>query len=284
MSLVPRLWAAEYARRLLGTGQSAEDNRSKVLDLGLEYGLMTPYTSFLALDSEAAYAQQGIKRHNPRLRGARLTSITGPRAEAELGALFELSSPRVMTGCSKSDEAPSAAASREGSGRSRGADMPAAAPGGHDHDDASEGRARLHQRGLRRKVGRRRIERSQCGRRPGERRRRVCGGERDEPTRRAAPSPHGRASRLRDDEQAIGRERPEREQRQDDGRREGRHRGAASGKRRGEKSAAGAASLPDQARSRHVQRRRQPSFGRTDRALATAAEASEGAARRRVSI
>lgn len=72
-SFVPRLWAAEYVRRLLGSGATADDNRAKVLDLGMSYGLMTPYTSILALDSEEAYAQQGVARRASPLRGARLT-------------------------------------------------------------------------------------------------------------------------------------------------------------------------------------------------------------------
>src|SRR5207248_10725250 len=51
-SLVPRLWAAEYARRLMGS--NAEENRGQILQLGVEYGLITPFTGSLALDSEAS--------------------------------------------------------------------------------------------------------------------------------------------------------------------------------------------------------------------------------------
>ena len=36
---------------------------------------MTPYTSILALDSEAAYARQGIVRRASRLRGVKLTAL-----------------------------------------------------------------------------------------------------------------------------------------------------------------------------------------------------------------
>jgi hypothetical protein len=72
---VPSLWAAEYVRRLLGSGGVADDRRAKVLDLGLTYGLMTPYTSILALDSEGAYARQRIVRRKSALRGVRLTSL-----------------------------------------------------------------------------------------------------------------------------------------------------------------------------------------------------------------
>jgi Ca-activated chloride channel family protein len=76
-SFVPRLWAAEYVRRLLGSGTTADDHHAKVLDLGINYGLMTPYTSILALDSEMAYAQQGVTRRTSPLRGTRLSGGLG---------------------------------------------------------------------------------------------------------------------------------------------------------------------------------------------------------------
>jgi Ca-activated chloride channel family protein len=104
-SLVPRLWAAEYVRRLLGSGAGPDDNRSKVLDLGLEYGLMTPYTSILALDSDEAYSRQGVPRRDTRLRGVRLTSIANERQEQELVAPYLALAPRTMTGCARSEPA-----------------------------------------------------------------------------------------------------------------------------------------------------------------------------------
>ena len=104
-ALVPRLWAAEYVRRLLGSGVGPDDNRSKVLDLGIEYGLMTPYTSILALESEEAYARQGLPRRSSRLRGVRLTSIQNEEQEHELFAPFLPTLPAVATGCSKSESA-----------------------------------------------------------------------------------------------------------------------------------------------------------------------------------
>jgi len=107
--MAPRLWAAEYMRRLLGSGAGTDENRAKILELGLEYGLMTPYTSILALDSEAAYARQNIKRRNSKLRGVRLTAIESDKHEEALGCLF---SPALafqpLAGCSRSDFAPSA--------------------------------------------------------------------------------------------------------------------------------------------------------------------------------
>ncbi|MDC0723319.1 VIT domain-containing protein [Nannocystis bainbridge] len=70
--MVPKLWAAAYVERLLGDSRGLEAVRGKILALGLEYGLMTPFTSFLALDSEAAYAQQGIQRRRRQLGGLQL--------------------------------------------------------------------------------------------------------------------------------------------------------------------------------------------------------------------
>jgi Ca-activated chloride channel family protein len=60
--VVPKLWAAARIERLLGDGRGPDAVRGKVLALGLEYGLMTPFTSFLALESEQAYARQGVER------------------------------------------------------------------------------------------------------------------------------------------------------------------------------------------------------------------------------
>lgn len=98
-SLTPRLWAAEYVRRLLGSGAGTDDNRAKILELGLEYGLITPYTSILALDSEDAYARQNILRRKSPLRGIHLTAIEASGASA-MGATFL---PPIM-GCDRPDD------------------------------------------------------------------------------------------------------------------------------------------------------------------------------------
>jgi len=57
---VPFLWARMYLERLMGEG--LEDNRGNVISLGLTYALMTPFSSFLVLESDEAYAMQGITR------------------------------------------------------------------------------------------------------------------------------------------------------------------------------------------------------------------------------
>jgi Ca-activated chloride channel homolog len=76
-SYAPRLWAAEQIRRLLANARSPDEQRGRVVALGLEYGLMTPFTSFIALESEAAYAQMGINRKSSHLRAGRLASLSG---------------------------------------------------------------------------------------------------------------------------------------------------------------------------------------------------------------
>ncbi|GEM_PF-797701 len=60
--VVPRLWAKAYIDALLTDTRGLEAVRGKVLSLGYDYGLMTPFTSFLALESESAYRSAGIER------------------------------------------------------------------------------------------------------------------------------------------------------------------------------------------------------------------------------
>jgi tetratricopeptide (TPR) repeat protein len=74
--IVPRLWAGAFVERLLGDSRGVEAVRGKILSLGLEYGMMTPFTSFLALDSEVAYQQQGIVRRPRAFGGVKLTADT----------------------------------------------------------------------------------------------------------------------------------------------------------------------------------------------------------------
>ena len=72
--VVPRLWAGSFVERLLGDTRGVEAVRGKILSLGLEYGMMTPFTSFLSLDSESAFAQQGITRRRRNFGGVKLTA------------------------------------------------------------------------------------------------------------------------------------------------------------------------------------------------------------------
>jgi Ca-activated chloride channel family protein len=75
--VVPRLWAAAYVERLLGDSRGVEAVRGKILSLGLEYAMMTPFTSYLALDSESAYVQQGVGRRSRLFPGVKLTADSG---------------------------------------------------------------------------------------------------------------------------------------------------------------------------------------------------------------
>ena len=54
-SALPRLWARERITRLADLNQLSQDDerRQEVLNLGLKYGLLTDYTSFVAIDSQA---------------------------------------------------------------------------------------------------------------------------------------------------------------------------------------------------------------------------------------
>jgi len=105
-SLVPRLWAAEYVRRLMGASSVPDENRTQILQLGVEYGLITPFTSSLALDSEASYARQNIQRKHSRLRGVKLSAITSPAEEEnQLRRIMLPGAAPTMMGCSKSSPA-----------------------------------------------------------------------------------------------------------------------------------------------------------------------------------
>lgn len=113
-ALVPRLWAAEKIRRLLGESADFEQHRGKVVELGLDYGLVTPFTSILALESEQAYQQQGIKRRSSPLRGVHLTSLT-PAAERDFVLTLLPPSPVAGMGCA--DEKSASVASERGPAR-----------------------------------------------------------------------------------------------------------------------------------------------------------------------
>ena len=98
---VPRLWAAAHVERLLGAAGGPDVERGRIAALGIEYGLMTPFTSILALESEAAYARMGIQRRRSPLRGVKLTSLDR-KAERRLNdGLDAMAAPAIAWGCSK---------------------------------------------------------------------------------------------------------------------------------------------------------------------------------------
>jgi tetratricopeptide (TPR) repeat protein len=108
--LVPKLWAAAHLGRLLGQAADPDEVRGRVLQLGVEYGLMTPFTSILALESEAAYHQQGIPRDRSPLKGARLSALAGPEGDARLARLQRVSNA-VGFGCALESREPATAQS-----------------------------------------------------------------------------------------------------------------------------------------------------------------------------
>jgi len=60
-SFVPRLWARMHLDELLGQGRTPEI-KADVIALSEEYNIMTPYTSFLVLESDEDRERFGVKR------------------------------------------------------------------------------------------------------------------------------------------------------------------------------------------------------------------------------
>jgi len=69
-SFIARLWATRRVGFLLDEirlrGESAE-LKDEVIRLSKEYGIMTPYTSYLVLEDDKAYAQHGIARDGGKM-------------------------------------------------------------------------------------------------------------------------------------------------------------------------------------------------------------------------
>ena len=86
-AFVPRLWAGAYVKRLLGAAGGPDIERGRIASLGVEYGLVTPFTSILALESEAAYGRMGIQRKRSPLRGVQLGALHGRMEDAIVARL-----------------------------------------------------------------------------------------------------------------------------------------------------------------------------------------------------
>lgn len=111
-AFVPRLWAAEHVRRLLGAAGGAEQERGRIAALGLTYGLMTPHTSIIALESEAAYDKLGIPRRPSKLRGIRLGALdAATAATSRVGVASPGTVPAAAFGCSRTERTASDEAS-----------------------------------------------------------------------------------------------------------------------------------------------------------------------------
>ena len=86
-ALVPRFWAGAYMKKILGETGGADEQRGTLVKLGTDYGLMTPFTSFLVLESEQAYAAQGIKRKQPMGKARLLAKADEAETETSRGEL-----------------------------------------------------------------------------------------------------------------------------------------------------------------------------------------------------
>jgi Ca-activated chloride channel family protein len=128
--VVPRLWAGAFVERLLGDTRGVEAVRGKILSLGLEYGMMTPFTSFLSLDSESAFAQQGISRRHRNFGGVKLTADSQWTRGAErkptgfIAMLGAAASAPLGCGAGSSPEARSEEANRAASPAPQSAPSP----------------------------------------------------------------------------------------------------------------------------------------------------------------
>ncbi|HUT78422.1 MAG TPA: hypothetical protein VM285_12080, partial [Polyangia bacterium] len=81
---LPSIWARMYLERLMGDG--LDGNRGSIIGLGLAHSLMTPFTSFLALESPAAYLQRGMAPINRFRFGAKDRVRRASGAEIAVGA------------------------------------------------------------------------------------------------------------------------------------------------------------------------------------------------------
>jgi hypothetical protein len=82
---IPRVWARERLDALMLAQQTQEIAR-QIIDLSQEFTLMTPYTSFLVLENEAAYAQYGIVRAKRRRYWEELGKLRSAPPPEELRA------------------------------------------------------------------------------------------------------------------------------------------------------------------------------------------------------
>jgi len=96
-AFVPRFWAHEQMRRRLGSAADPGEVRGPLLRLGLDYGLMTPFSSILSLHNEQAYAAMGVQRHCSPMRGLRLADVDSRgRVSGSLGGCGEVGMDDVV--------------------------------------------------------------------------------------------------------------------------------------------------------------------------------------------
>jgi Ca-activated chloride channel homolog len=117
-AFVPRLWATRRVGYLLDeirlSGEQSE-LKDEVLKLSKEYGIMTPYTSYLVLENDQAYKTHGIDRLHreaPARPAGRVGKGGGPALESEVRA-EEVSAIQRWGGARKRRDSAQPAQSRE---------------------------------------------------------------------------------------------------------------------------------------------------------------------------
>jgi len=135
-SFIPRLWATRRVGFLLDEirlrGESAE-LKDEVIRLSREFGIMTPYTSYLVLEDDKAYADRGIDRAaaapaRPVTREDGFLYAAGDRRKSEPG--------RSSGGAVRGDEDANGSAMRQESG-ARAIAMSKAISGYKEQDNAA---------------------------------------------------------------------------------------------------------------------------------------------------
>ncbi|MHC4160897.1 MAG: VIT domain-containing protein [Planctomycetota bacterium] len=82
-SFLPRLWARRHIDALLAQGRSAEV-QDEIVAFSEEFGIMTPYTSFLVLESDEDRERYGVARRVKMRDGERFFATGRDRAATEL--------------------------------------------------------------------------------------------------------------------------------------------------------------------------------------------------------
>ncbi len=98
---IPVIWARQYLTRLMGDG--LEGNRGRIISLGLNYAMMTPFSSFLVLESDQAYIEQGIRRRDRYRFSENRYQPDEKRDSTNLRGML-LTLPLTATGCARSTD------------------------------------------------------------------------------------------------------------------------------------------------------------------------------------
>lgn len=92
-SFAPKLWAQASIQRRLGSADRPDELWGQVAREGIAYGLLTPYSSVLVLEDEAAYQRMGVPRGPRPLSGVHLVDLS-PSTPAGLAFGCGAAAPR----------------------------------------------------------------------------------------------------------------------------------------------------------------------------------------------